>query len=295
MIKHTLPRLSSTDSPYRGALSEAVLLMQESGEITSMKIKWWKEKRGGGACTVGPHFWSFFSVLWLCLVVQDTAEEGGAEELTVANVGGVFAVLISGAAVGIVVAIFEMLLDVRNRAMELEVLLSFSFFKSKKWTFYVRRFHSCKSSSLKWGSSRNAPETRRLSITRNLHGMRRWNMSRAQCRDPPNPSSENKRPLETMAFDPVWRTWTSSIWCRKTKLSTKFNWVKFEFASRCSFQCSHLERFLGQLCRDGLEFFFFLTFCLATKQNGSWEQIVFNKKFVCCAQNIGYPCVQRWF
>lgn len=44
-----------------------------------------------------------------------------------ANVGGVFAVLISGAAVGIVVAIFEMLLDVRNRAMELEVPLPLNF------------------------------------------------------------------------------------------------------------------------------------------------------------------------
>jgi glutamate receptor, ionotropic, invertebrate len=33
-------------------LSEAVLQMQESGEITAMKIKWWKEKRGGGACDV---------------------------------------------------------------------------------------------------------------------------------------------------------------------------------------------------------------------------------------------------
>lgn len=41
-----------SDSPYRGALSEAVLLMQESGEISRMKIKWWKEKRGGGACGV---------------------------------------------------------------------------------------------------------------------------------------------------------------------------------------------------------------------------------------------------
>lgn len=26
--------------------------MQESGEISKMKIKWWKEKRGGGACSV---------------------------------------------------------------------------------------------------------------------------------------------------------------------------------------------------------------------------------------------------
>lgn len=40
------------DSPFRGALSEAVLQMQESGEISRMKTKWWKEKRGGGACGV---------------------------------------------------------------------------------------------------------------------------------------------------------------------------------------------------------------------------------------------------
>lgn len=38
-----------------------------------------------------------------------------------ANVGGVFVVLISGGGVGIIVCIFEMLFDVRNRAKELEV------------------------------------------------------------------------------------------------------------------------------------------------------------------------------
>lgn len=40
------------ESPFRGLLSEAVLQMQESGEISRMKTKWWKEKRGGGACGV---------------------------------------------------------------------------------------------------------------------------------------------------------------------------------------------------------------------------------------------------
>lgn len=94
--------------------------MQESGEITSMKIKWWKEKRGGGACTVSENRW-----INECrtdnLSEQDTADDAGAEELTVANVGGVFAVLISGAGVGIIVSIFESVLDVRNRAKELEV------------------------------------------------------------------------------------------------------------------------------------------------------------------------------
>lgn len=55
------------------------------------------------------------------LYSQDTSEDGGAEELTVANVGGVFVVLISGAGVGIVVCILEMLLEIKNRAAELDV------------------------------------------------------------------------------------------------------------------------------------------------------------------------------
>ena len=45
------------DSPYRSALSEAVLRLQEQGVLTSLKRKWWKEKRGGGACSVS--IWSY--------------------------------------------------------------------------------------------------------------------------------------------------------------------------------------------------------------------------------------------
>lgn len=40
------------DSSYRSALSEGVLRLQEQGKLTSLKIKWWKEKKGGGACSV---------------------------------------------------------------------------------------------------------------------------------------------------------------------------------------------------------------------------------------------------
>lgn len=40
------------ESKYRSVLSEAVLRLQEQGKLTAMKIKWWKEKRGGGACAV---------------------------------------------------------------------------------------------------------------------------------------------------------------------------------------------------------------------------------------------------
>lgn len=44
--------LDIIDSPYRSALSGAVLRLQEQGKLTKLKNKWWKEKKGGGACTV---------------------------------------------------------------------------------------------------------------------------------------------------------------------------------------------------------------------------------------------------
>lgn len=46
------------DSPYRTAISGAVLKLQEEGKLHILKTKWWKEKRGGGSCRV-----SLFSYL----------------------------------------------------------------------------------------------------------------------------------------------------------------------------------------------------------------------------------------
>ena len=39
-------------SPYRAALSQAVLKMQETNRLIILKNKWWKEERGGGNCKV---------------------------------------------------------------------------------------------------------------------------------------------------------------------------------------------------------------------------------------------------
>lgn len=39
-------------SPYRTLISGAVLKLQEEGRLHLLKTKWWKEKRGGGACRV---------------------------------------------------------------------------------------------------------------------------------------------------------------------------------------------------------------------------------------------------
>lgn len=40
------------DAPYRGAINQAVLKLQQEGKLNILKDKWWKEMHGGGACDV---------------------------------------------------------------------------------------------------------------------------------------------------------------------------------------------------------------------------------------------------
>lgn len=52
---------------YYNTLSEGVLRLQERGVMDKLHTKWWKAKRGGGACQVGllPHFrGNFLSRNW---------------------------------------------------------------------------------------------------------------------------------------------------------------------------------------------------------------------------------------
>ncbi|XP_058809851.1 glutamate receptor ionotropic, kainate 2-like [Phymastichus coffea] len=44
------------NSPYRTAISGAILKLQEEGKLHVLKTKWWKEKHGGGACRSGGLF-----------------------------------------------------------------------------------------------------------------------------------------------------------------------------------------------------------------------------------------------
>ena len=37
-------------TPYKPMLDQAILKLMESGTLHKMKVKWWKQKRGGGAC-----------------------------------------------------------------------------------------------------------------------------------------------------------------------------------------------------------------------------------------------------
>lgn len=40
------------DYELYGELSKAVLLLQEKGVLEKIQTVWWKQKKGGGACTV---------------------------------------------------------------------------------------------------------------------------------------------------------------------------------------------------------------------------------------------------
>lgn len=83
------------NSPYRGALSEAVLQMQESGEISRMRTKWWKEKRGGGAC-------------------GGSDSDGKVADLNMKNVGGVFVVLTGGCIFATVLGVFQWIINMKR-------------------------------------------------------------------------------------------------------------------------------------------------------------------------------------
>lgn len=94
------------DSIYRTPLSQAILKLQESGVLQTLKDKWWKQKRGGGACT-------------------DDGKGGQAvNELSLDNVGGVFVVLIGGLIVSIVTAALEFLWRSRKLAQDRSNLCS---------------------------------------------------------------------------------------------------------------------------------------------------------------------------
>lgn len=88
------------NSPYRTAISGAVLKMQEDGKLHKLKEKWWKKMHGGGKCSA----------------LKQSGEETAAE-LGIDNVGGIFVVLVGGIALAFIIAIAEFLWNVRKVAV----------------------------------------------------------------------------------------------------------------------------------------------------------------------------------
>ncbi|XP_044732046.1 glutamate receptor ionotropic, kainate 2-like [Chrysoperla carnea] len=91
------------NSPYRTDISGAVLKLQESGKLSTLKTKWWKDMHGGRKCDEDP---------------SSNAKEENANEMGIDNVAGIFIVLVAGTMFAIFILICEVLWNIRTIAVE---------------------------------------------------------------------------------------------------------------------------------------------------------------------------------
>ncbi|KFB52145.1 AGAP000801-PA-like protein [Anopheles sinensis] len=161
------------NSPFRTAISSAVLKLQEEGKLHILKTRWWKEKRGGGSCR------------------DDTSKSSStANELGLANVGGVFVVLMGGMGVACVIAVCEFVWKSRKVAVEERVSLC-----------------SEMASELRFALKRSRPKRKQRAGSVS-GGTLRTTSSRASPKDSSEPSSEAARfhplgpPYAQYEFDP---------------------------------------------------------------------------------------------
>ncbi|KAI2802571.1 hypothetical protein BLOT_010029 [Blomia tropicalis] len=76
------------DSPYRTPISNAIVVLQDQGQLYELKKRWWVDY-GGGLCA------------------DKEVKSASTSELNLENVGGVFVVLFSGVAIGFLFGIME--------------------------------------------------------------------------------------------------------------------------------------------------------------------------------------------
>ncbi len=86
-------------TPYKEYLDHAILKLMEGGVLHKLKIKWWKQKRGGGAC-------------------QAVGGGGGVNPLGLSNVAGVFLVTLAGCGCAFIFAIIEFLYGTKMSSQE---------------------------------------------------------------------------------------------------------------------------------------------------------------------------------
>ncbi|XP_047735944.1 glutamate receptor ionotropic, kainate 2-like isoform X1 [Hyalella azteca] len=89
-------------SPYTNVISSGILKLKETGVLHTLKTRWWKERKGGGKCTME----------------DSSTSTSGAAELGLDNVGGVFVVLIGGMIMAAFMAVCEFLWNARELATD---------------------------------------------------------------------------------------------------------------------------------------------------------------------------------
>jgi len=81
-----------TGSPWRDQISNAILQLQENGELQELYTKWWVHQELAIKCDN-----------------SEDKKKDSASELSLANVGGVFALLAGGLILSFLVALFEVI------------------------------------------------------------------------------------------------------------------------------------------------------------------------------------------
>ena len=92
-----------SDSKYRMPLSQSILRLQETGILHTLKERWWKQKKGGGAC------------------LDEGKKSGSVQKLSLGNVGGVFVVLLGGLSLSFFLAICEFIWKTRKIANQVTI------------------------------------------------------------------------------------------------------------------------------------------------------------------------------
>lgn len=114
-----------------------MLRLQEQGKLSAMKIKWWKEKRGGGACDVSATLSNRRQFVIMSFLFYSTSQssgnDDGAEHLDMANVGGVFFVLLSGCGIAIFYGLCEWYYYMRKRANKKRITFREEFVKEAQF------------------------------------------------------------------------------------------------------------------------------------------------------------------
>ena len=87
-------------SDYKPLIDAKLVELQEGGVFHRLTVKWWKQKRGGGACVGGE-------------------STGGVAELGMPNVVGVFVFTVGACLVAVFHAIYEFFMGAKEKAQEL--------------------------------------------------------------------------------------------------------------------------------------------------------------------------------
>lgn len=104
-------------------LSEGVLRLQELGVLQVLKDRWWKQKKGGGAC------------------LEDSKKgSSSVTELSLGNVGGVFVVLLAGLAFSLFTAVCEFMWRARKNSRNRVSTISTNFDDTRILPLYFIQF-----------------------------------------------------------------------------------------------------------------------------------------------------------